>query len=408
MTMKRKHIIRIAIIATMLGACTTPEEYDFSNKGGSTTFGDAVQLDDNGRNSEKTITFSENSGTSEFKVESVTAQTSEITIPAYVIYKGRRYTVTTLANRSFRDCNASTVTLPETITAIGDNTFSGESLTTINLKAVTPPQLGSRVLTDAGNAVVLVPQAVLTQYKSTTGWSNIAHRLSYIGDISWLNKPATNANGQSVSYMTDNGSDGTYKYTLDDNAMTASATLSTTNQEDYVVPAEVHLYFTVYTVTQLDDRAFNYASKMKTVTLPPTISQMGTRCFYGCSSLRQITLPEAVTKIPDECFSGCTELTTLTLPSELTSIGDNAFYSCRAIYKIELPATVTTIGNNAFRNCTGLESVICRAATPPSIGSQTFTFSNSQQCVIRVPAASVDAYKQAPNWRNLADRIVAI
>lgn len=407
--MNRIHIISLAATALLLTGCTTPEEYDFSNKGGTTNFGDAVQLDAYGRNPDQTITFSENSGSADFKVENVSAQTGEVIIPPYVIYKGRRYAVTTLTNRSFSNCKAKTVTLPATITTIGDNVFGNEQLTIINLNATVPPTVGSRILSGAVNAVILVPQSVLNNYKMASAWSEYAHRISYIGDTSWLNKPATNAEGQPVSYITENSSDGVLKYTLNAGDLTAAVNdVSGSDFDNYTVPAELHHYFDVYTVTALDKQSFSYTSKMKSITLPASITQLGSRTFYSCTSLRQIALPDAITQLPEECFSGCNELTTVTMPASLTSIGDNAFYSCKALYSIELPATVTTIGNRAFSNCTALESVTCRATTPPSIGSQSFTFNNSQQCVIRVPAASVDAYKQAPNWRNLADRIVAM
>lgn len=409
--MKRTHItICMAITALLLTGCTTPEEYDFSNKGGTTNFGDAILLDAHGRNPEQTIMFSENDAkANEFKVVDVTAKSSDVTIPAYVIYKGHRYTVTTLTNRAFSDCTASTVNLPATITTIESYVFGNSQLTTINLSAIAPPALGNSILSGASNAVILVPQSALNNYKTAPEWHEYAHRVSYIGDTSWFDKSATNAEGLPVSYLTGNNSDGVLKYTLNASDQTAAVNdVSATDLDNYTVPAEVHHYFDVYTVTALDKQAFSYTSKMKSITLPASINQLGSRAFYSCTSLRQISLPDAITLLPEECFSGCNELTTVTMPASLTSIGDNAFYSCKALYSIELPATVTTIGNRAFSNCTALESITCRAATPPSIGSQTFTFSNSQQCVIRVPAASVDAYKQAPNWRNLADRIVAI
>jgi hypothetical protein len=121
-----------------------------------------------------------------------------------------------------------------------------------------------------------------------------------------------------------------------------------------------------------------------------------------------VNIPEGVSVIHDQTFMGCTELNTVTLPSALTSIEQQAFSGCTSLYSIDLPATLTTLGKQAFANCKGLETVICRAVTPPSIGSDTFNFASNSACVIYVPAASVDAYKQAPNWRNMANRIQAI
>jgi hypothetical protein len=71
---------------------------------------------------------------------------------------------------------------------------------------------------------------------------------------------------------------------------------------------------------------------------------------------------------------------------------------------ITIPATVTEIKNLAFY-CVGLASLTCRAVTPPTLGDPMF---QSTQFVIKVPSASVAAYKAASGWSAYADKITAM
>ena len=68
---------------------------------------------------------------------------------------------------------------------------------------------------------------------------------------------------------------------------------------------------------------------------------------------------------------------------------------------------VTNIEQYAFENCSGLTSITCLATTPPTLVSYN-AFSNTNNCNIYVPSASVNAYKSASGWSTYASRIQAI
>ena len=129
--------------------------------------------------------------------------------------------------------------------------------------------------------------------------------------------------------------------------------------------------------------AFSYGDSITSVTFGSGVTTIGSSAFYGCSSLSSITIPSGVTSIGDAAFQDCSSLTNVTIPSGVTSIGGQAFYECQ--------------GASAFT---------CLATTPPTIGSNVFTDTNN--CPIYVPAASVDTYKAASGWSSYASRIQAI
>lgn len=70
--------------------------------------------------------------------------------------------------------------------------------------------------------------------------------------------------------------------------------------------------------------------------------------------------------VNDMAFRMCTELTHVTLPEGVERIGDFAFYGCRNLLEVDLPSTLKTIGSGAFIDLPNLQSVTCRAVTPPT------------------------------------------
>jgi hypothetical protein len=127
----------------------------------------------------------------------------------------------------------------------------------------------------------------------------------------------------------------------------------------------------------------------------------------GCTSLASVDLPAGLTTIGSYVFVGCSSLASVDLPAGLTSINDAAFRYCTSLASIDLPAGLTSMGIAAFYGCTSLTSLTCRASTPPTLHPNVLT-ETPASLVIRVPAASVNAYKSAPGWSDYAGRINAI
>ena len=124
------------------------------------------------------------------------------------------------------------------------------------------------------------------------------------------------------------------------------------------------------------------------------------------SKITSMSFPSTVTKIGDNCLSNCDNLRVMNLPPHLVEIGHDTFAYNISLTKITIPASVTTIGFQAFRQCYTLTEVIVNATTPPTLGAYAFENSVSGR-LIKVPAASLQAYKTAPGWSDYASQIVA-
>ena len=81
-------------------------------------------------------------------------------------------------------------------------------------------------------------------------------------------------------------------------------------------------------------------------------------------------------------------------------------YTCDELKHVILPATVPNLGNYSFAYCRQMKYFISTVETPPIIGARTFASSYiSVRFQIYVPNDSVEAYKTATNWTQLADSI---
>ena len=134
-------------------------------------------------------------------------------------------------------------------------------------------------------------------------------------------------------------------------------------------------------VTTISDGAFG-GSAIEEINAP-ILATLGTNVFMDCTGLKKITSLGNITIIP------------------AGGIGYGTFKGCTSLEEADLPSTLTNIGNNAFNGCSALVKVVCRAATPPTLGTGQ-AFNNA---VIYVPDASFEAYKTATNWSAYADRI---
>ena len=186
-------------------------------------------------------------------------------------------------------------------------------------------------------------------------------------------------------------------------------------------------------VTILPTKVFRQ-SDIENIILPNNLSEIKESAFYN-SKLLSIRIPASVETIERYAFGGCTSLApeTCEKESKLATLGSEAFKPCCDLRSIEIPAlttvtfekgsNLTTIGKYAFRRdsiiiysslevdmseCTQVKELGDYAfagklwrfkigtITPPKLGSEVFK--NSSNVVLKVPAESVEAYKNSA-WK---------
>lgn len=173
------------------------------------------------------------------------------------------------------------------------------------------------------------------------------------------------------------------------------------------------------TVVKLGEGCFE-KSRIQSIEIPSSVTTLGKKCFSQCEYLYNVILPNSIAEIPYGCFWYCSSLASIKIPSSVTSIGSYAFaYShglenielsegiislklgcfsdCTNLKTLKLPKSLEELGNDVFDGSTNLKEIRCDALNPPSIGSRQDGFSR-QDCILSVPQASIEFYKQNSWW----------
>lgn len=326
-------------------------------------------------------------------LEHITLSPSITEIPASCLYSSGLTEcvvpegVTAIGADAFKECDImQELILPSTLKTVGRDCFDGlasassGSSCIIACYAATPPTTDGTLGTYTREIQVLSESR--NNYKSASGWSDYATNIKSIPIVDGpfvLDGVTYYQNGSSIEVT--NGRDAKGNVTI--HKMVNGRPVTSVS---YGVFSSNKLITTVAfpeTVTELPDAMFTFSPALTAVSLPSGITKIGDRMFTYCEALTKCDIPTGVTEIGSDVFHGCTSLTTLTLPASLTKLGESCFFEMG--------------GSTA--------ELTCLATTPPSAHARAL---DRYTGTIRVPAASLDAYKAADGWSTVASQIKAI
>ena len=152
-------------------------------------------------------------------------------------------------------------------------------------------------------------------------------------------------------------------------------------------------------VTTIEECAFSLCESLTSVIIGNSVTTIGERAFEECGNLTNVTIGDSVTKIDYGAFSYCTSLTNVTIPDSVTTIGFGAFYVCKSLSRITIGKNVQNIGMKAFQGCSNIDTIICRATTPPKldISSNSTSSSFKKFETLIVPTGCEEAYANS-DW----------
>ena len=354
--------------------------------------------------------------------------------------------VTSIGNDAFYDCSGLTsVTIGNSVTSISNAAFSYcYGLTSVICKGATPPTLGNNNSIPT-TATITVPCGTSSAYRASWGSSrtyqeasllyelNVASSNDTMGTAAVQQQPsctsgtaviaATPDSGFRFDHWNDGNTDNPRTITMTgdtsflayftaDNTPTVTVgdivivgclryrlfTDSTVAVDGFesCIPANLTIPSTIitlggatYSVTSIGAYAFWNCIGLTSVTIPNSVTSIGEGAFYYCSGLTSVTIPNSVTSIGSSAFFGCSGLTSVTIGNSVTSIGSSAFFGCSGLTSVTIGNSVTSIGPSAFAYCSGLTSVICKGATPPTLGNNS---SIPTTATITVPCGATNAY----------------
>ena len=159
-------------------------------------------------------------------------------------------------------------------------------------------------------------------------------------------------------------------------------------------------------VNKIGASAFYGCGNLKRVILPNTVETINQKAFYGNTALEQLSLGNGLIVINSHAFYGCSSLRSVAIPNSVTQVGMYAFSQCTALSSVLIGSSVTSISSNAFNGCDSLRVVTCLVPEPLSINASVFR-NLYDRAILRVPAASLDAYRAVAPWSQFSE-IVAI
>ncbi|BCP64767.1 hypothetical protein SUT503_18250 [Streptococcus parasuis] len=220
----------------------------------------------------------------------------------------------------------SRIEIPEGMTTIVENAFSGNQ----KLKEIVLPStlttIGYGAFENSGLEKVILPAS-----------------LTYIGDrafagISTLKEVVIPKN---VTYAPNifTGSNNLKKVTFEDGITVIPASiLAGSSVEEIQLPSSVET---------IDSYAFSENKYLKKINLKDGVKAIHSGAFAGNTSLAQVDLPEGLEYIADSAFNGTTSLTSIVIPTSVKGISYSAFFDS-GLTSIQLPENLETIDNYAF------------------------------------------------------------
>lgn len=189
----------------------------------------------------------------------------DIVIPESISYDENNYSVVRATNGAFQNTDITGITLPNSITSLGNSCFKlCNKLTSVKLP---------------DNITSLGDETFMTCSKLSS--INIPNTLTSLGEfclafcnITKLTLPNSITNLGNNCFQ------------------------SCENLETITLPQNI---------TNLPAYCFHDCKKLSGITLHEGITSLGESCFEGCSSLTSIKLPKSINKITGSIFNGCFE-----------------------------------------------------------------------------------------------------
>ncbi|MBE6521474.1 MAG: leucine-rich repeat domain-containing protein, partial [Thermoplasmata archaeon] len=316
-------------------------------------------------------------------------------------------TVTEIAAGAFKDAGAALkadyeggditylryVSIPGTVTKVGDSAFSGSTLETLKLADGTE-SIGAGAFAGCGSLRYVLFNETLEAVASDAFDGCVFHgeddaEMSFAIDAISGHKFTGRDSSRLSMYVPPVAgtiSYGGVDYRIVDNGESKTITavgLADDTLTELDIPASVRYLGFDWDVAGIASKAFYGNSTITSVT---SAVDVGFKAFANCSALESVALDGAAS-LGAYAFASCSALVSVDLGS-VTAIGESAFSGCKSLAQIGLGGVVS-VGEHAFYGCKALAEADLGSAE--SIGYGAFTGTSLRKVTFSAGLSDVDA-----------------
>ncbi len=290
--------------------------------------------------------FSLSSTKQEATLQMVSDTSVNIQIPS-VIQRDEQYIVTSMIDTGVFSDVAETLEsliLPDTLTRIGNNAFSGCT----NLKHIRIPdsvkQIGAYAFSGCDNLNYQIDKgvkyisSVTNQYYALIDAKNFVGGEYEIKDSCKIVLPYAFSSCISLTNLVISDS----VINLGERAFNQCTSL-----KNVIIGSGVR---------SVEESVFEDCNSLVNLIINDGVTIIGDRMFFDCSSLKNLTIPNSVTSIGSSAFYNCTDLSTVVISDNVKEIGDGAFYATN-LTNIKLPNKLENLGDYVFEDCSNLMEI---------------------------------------------------
>lgn len=311
-------------------------------------------------------------------------------------------TVTNIGEAAFLLCNTLTnITLSAGVVSLGDQPFEHcTALKTINVDPANP------MFNSTGGVLFNKNFTTLVQYPEGKGGGSyvISNTVKTVGNGAFyscagLTNIVAPAGLTNVADFAFDFCGGLTAFTIPAGVINIGdeAFYSCTNLASITIPDGVkslgfqacclcpHLTNAVVGAAYVSYNAFGNDGQLATVMLRNSVTSVDYRAFQNCTQLTSVSFGNSLTNLGDSAFAYCFDLANVTLPASLTLLNGHVFEYCSSLTNIFIPASVTGIGDAVFEFCANLTNITVDAANPAYASASGVLFDKAMARLIQYP-----------------------
>lgn len=158
----------------------------------------------------------------------------------------------------------------------------------------------------------------------------------------------------------------------------------------------------------MESHVFNRSGLRGDIVLPDGVEALEQYDYASVKNITSFTAGRSLKRIGEGVFNGCSKLADIRLNEGLQTIGVNALSIIDSVRTLVIPSTVTRMDSLCINYNTNMEDLVLKPATPPAVNGLLAHYigmkKNGQDwnpyeyTTLHVPAASVEAYRNHPEW----------